>query len=175
MTKEILVIDDNSDIRQLISSILKDKGLRVREAANFDQAMFEINKKLPDVAIIDVKLDKGDNDGIDLLVHLKKINDDVPVIMISGHANVQMAVDSLKLGAFEFIQKPFSSERLLNFLNRAIENVELKLLHTRREKNSNNQSQFDFKIFDKDLEQIKDLKLKRKLNELIKAYNEKNN
>ncbi len=126
MTKEILVIDDNSDIRQLISSILKDKGLRVREAANFDQAMFEINKKLPDVAIIDVKLDKGDNDGIDLLVHLKKINDDVPVIMISGHANVQMAVDSLKLGAFEFIQKPFSSERLLNFLNRAIENVELK-------------------------------------------------
>ena len=125
MTKEILVIDDNSDIRQLISDILKDKGLRVREAANFDQALFEINKKLPDVAIIDVKLDKGDNDGIELLVHLKKIDNDVPVIMISGHANVQMAVDSLKLGAFEFIQKPFSSERLLNFLNRAIENVEL--------------------------------------------------
>ena len=72
MTKEILVIDDNSDIRQLISDILKDKGLRVREAANFDQALFEINKKLPDVAIIDVKLDKGDNDGIELLVHLKK-------------------------------------------------------------------------------------------------------
>ena len=125
MTKEILVIDDNSDIRQLISDILKDKGLKVREAANFDQALFEINKKLPDVAIIDVKLDKGDNDGIELLVHLKKIDNDVPVIMISGHANVQMAVDSLKLGAFEFIQKPFSSERLLNFLNRAIENVEL--------------------------------------------------
>ena len=126
MTKEILVIDDNLDIRQLISIILKDQGLKVREAANFDQAILEINKKLPDVAIIDVKLDKGDNDGIDLLVHLKKIDDDIPVIMISGHANVQMAVDSLKLGAFEFIQKPFSSERLLNFLNRAIENVDLK-------------------------------------------------
>ena len=126
MTKEILVIDDNFDIRQLISSILIDHGLKVREAANFDQAVLEINKKLPDVAIIDVKLDKGDNDGIELLEHLKKINDEVPVIMISGHANVQMAVDSLKLGAFEFIQKPFSSERLLNFLNRAIENVELK-------------------------------------------------
>ena len=126
MTKEILVIDDNLDIRQLISVILKDQGLKVREAANFDQAILEIDKKLPDVAIIDVKLDKGDNDGIDLLVHLKKIDDDVPVIMISGHANVQMAVDSLKLGAFEFIQKPFSSERLLNFLNRAIENVDLK-------------------------------------------------
>ena len=126
MTREVLVIDDNSDIRQLISGILKDKGFTVREAANYDQALLEINKKLPDVAIIDVKLDKGDNDGIELLGHLKKIDDDIPAIMISGHANVQMAIDSLKLGAFEFIQKPFSSERLLNFLNRAIENVDLK-------------------------------------------------
>ena len=126
MANEILVIDDNSDIRQLISSILKDASFTVREAANFDQAMLEINKKLPDVAIIDVKLDKGDNDGIELLVHLKRIDDDVPVIMISGHANVQMAVDSLKLGAFEFIQKPFSSERLINFTNRAVENINLK-------------------------------------------------
>ena len=126
MTKEILVIDDNSDIRQLISSILIDNGLKVREAANYEQALLEIKKKLPDVAVIDVKLDKGDNDGIELLKHLKKIDDDVPVIMISGHANVQMAVDSLKLGAFEFIQKPFSTVRLLNFLKRALENVELK-------------------------------------------------
>ena len=126
MTKEVLIVDDNSDIRQLISHILKDKGFAVREAANFDQAILEINKKLPDVAIIDVKLDKGDNDGIELLIHMKKANEDVPVIMISGHANVQMAVDSLKLGAFEFIQKPFSSERLLNFINRAVENIELK-------------------------------------------------
>ena len=126
MNKEILVIDDNLDIRQLISSILIDHGYIVREAANFDQALFEINKKLPDVLIIDVKLDKGDYDGIELLKRLKKIDDEVPAIMISGHANVQMAVDSLKLGAFEFIQKPFSSERLLNFLSRAIEYVELK-------------------------------------------------
>jgi len=126
MTKEILIIDDNLDIRQLVSGILIDQGFRVREAANFDQAILEINKKLPDVAIIDVKLDKGDNDGIELLEKLKKIDTEVPVIMISGHANVQMAIDSLKLGAFEFIQKPFSTERLLNFLNRAIENVELK-------------------------------------------------
>ena len=126
MSNEILVIDDNSDIRELISGILRDKGFTVREAANFDQAIAEINKKLPDVAIIDVKLDKGDNDGIELLVNIKKIDDDIPVIMISGHANVQMAVDSLKLGAFEFIQKPFSSERLINFTNRAVENINLK-------------------------------------------------
>ena len=126
MINEILVIDDNLDIRQLISSILKDNGFLVREAANYDQALSEINKKIPDLAIIDVKLDKGDNDGIELLKHLKKKNDDVHVIMISGHANVQMAVDSLKLGAFEFMQKPFSSERLLNFVKRAVENFELK-------------------------------------------------
>ena len=126
MTNEILIVDDNADIRILITGILKDKGFTVREAANFDQAMLEIDKKLPDIAVIDVKLDKGDNDGIELLNHIKKINKDVPVIMISGHANVQMAVDSLKLGAFEFIQKPFSSERLLNFINRAIEFSDLK-------------------------------------------------
>ena len=126
MANEILVVDDNSDIRVLITGILKDQGLIVREAANFDQAMSEINKKLPDVAVIDVKLDKGDNDGIELLTHIKSKDDDVPVIMISGHANVQMAVDSLKLGAFEFIHKPFSSERLLNFVKRAIETVNLK-------------------------------------------------
>jgi two-component system, NtrC family, nitrogen regulation response regulator NtrX len=123
---EILVIDDNLDIRVLISGILKDKGYFIREAANYDQALIEINKKLPDVAIIDVKLDKGDNDGIELLTILKKKDPDVPVIMISGHANVQMAVDSLKLGAFEFMQKPFTSERLLNFVSRAFENLELK-------------------------------------------------
>ena len=114
MTNQILIVDDNSDIRVLISGILKDKGFEVREAANFDQAILEVNKKLPDAAVVDVKLDKGDNDGIELLKQIKKIDDDVPVIMISGHANVQMAVDSLKLGAFEFMQKPFSAERLLN-------------------------------------------------------------
>jgi two-component system, NtrC family, nitrogen regulation response regulator NtrX len=126
MTNEILVIDDNADIRELISGILKDNGYIVRQAANFDQAVLEINKKIPDVAIIDVKLDKGDNDGIELLTQLKKMDDDIPIIMISGHATVQMAVDSLKLGAFEFIQKPFSSERLINFTNRAAENRNLK-------------------------------------------------
>ena len=77
MINEIIVIDDNSDIRLLISGILKDKGFNVREAANYDQAISEINKKKPDVAVIDVKLDKGDNDGIDVLKHIKKIDDDV--------------------------------------------------------------------------------------------------
>ena len=72
MTNEILVIDDNADIRLLISSILLDKGLVVRKASTYDEALNEINKKLPDVAIVDVKLDKGDNDGIEILTRIKK-------------------------------------------------------------------------------------------------------
>jgi len=127
MKHEVLVIDDNFDIRNLISNILKEKNYDVREAANYDQASFEIDKKLPDIAIIDVKLDKGENeDGIDLLKKIKKLTNLVPVIMISGHANVQMAVDSLKLGAYEFITKPFAAEQLLNFISRALEIINLK-------------------------------------------------
>ena len=126
MKQEVLVIDDNFDIRNLISEILKDKNYDVREAANFDQAVSEIKKKLPDIAVIDVKLDKGDKDGIDLLKLIKGLTDLVPVIMISGHANVEMAVESLKLGAYEFITKPFAPEQLLNFINRGLENIRLK-------------------------------------------------
>jgi two-component system nitrogen regulation response regulator NtrX len=127
MKQEVLIIDDNFDIRKLISNILKEKNYEVREAANYDQAVFEIDKKLPDIAVVDVKLDKGENeDGIDLLKKIKKLTDLVPVIMISGHANVQMAVDSLKLGAYEFITKPFAAEQLLNFISRALESINLK-------------------------------------------------
>ena len=133
MKNEILVVDDNFDIRNLISTILKDKNFSVREAANYDQAVSEIDKKLPDLAVIDVKLDKGDKDGIELLKKIKKVTDLVPVIMISGHANVQMAVESLKLGAYEFIQKPFAAEQLLNFINRALENINLKKENTQLE------------------------------------------
>ena len=126
MSVEILIIDDNSDIRLILDELIKDAGYKTRLAANFNQALTEIDKKLPDVAIIDVKLEKGDNDGIQLLDHIKKKNNDIPVIMISGHANIEMAVNSLKSGAFEFIQKPFDKDRLLNFVNRAVENFNLK-------------------------------------------------
>tara|TARA_Y100000590_G_scaffold50219_1_gene52987 strand:- start:2999 stop:4354 length:1356 start_codon:yes stop_codon:yes gene_type:complete len=126
MSAEILIVDDNSDIRFILDELIKEAGYKTRLAANFNQALSEIDKKLPDVAIMDVKLDKGDNDGIQLLDHIKKKNVDIPVIMISGHANIEMAVNSLKSGAFEFIQKPFDKERLLNFVNRAVENFNLK-------------------------------------------------
>ena len=126
MSIEILIIDDNSEIRLILDEILTETGFKTRLAANYNQALTEIDKKLPDVAIIDVKLDKSENDGIELLSHIKTKDKDLPVIIISGHANIEMAIKSLKSGAFEFIQKPFDRERLVNFVNRAVENVNLK-------------------------------------------------
>ncbi len=126
MHKDILVIDDNPDIRFLICNILKEKNFNVRSAANYDQAMIEINKKLPDLAVIDIKLDKADKDGIDLLKLITSKNKLTPVIMISGHATVQIAVEAIRLGAYEFIEKPFSTEKILNYVNRALENASLK-------------------------------------------------
>ncbi len=126
MNIEILIVDDNSDIRNILNDLIIDAGYQTRLAANYNQALNEIDKKMPDVAILDVKLDKGDNDGIQLLTHIKSKNTDVPVIMISGHANIEMAVNSLKHGAFEFVEKPFDKTRLLNFISRAVENLSLK-------------------------------------------------
>tara|TARA_B100000700_G_scaffold81238_1_gene91431 strand:- start:1284 stop:2639 length:1356 start_codon:yes stop_codon:yes gene_type:complete len=127
MSAEILIIDDNSDIREILNDLITEAGYSTRLAANYNQALSEIDKKLPDVAIIDVKLDKGDNDGIELLNHIKNKNKNIPVIIISGHANIDMAIKSLKSGAFEFIQKPFDKERLMNFIKRAVENFNLKI------------------------------------------------
>ena len=126
MKREILVVDDNSDIRFLICNILKEKDYIVRPAANYDQAVFEIKKKTPDLAIIDIKLDKGDRDGIELLKLLIKKDKNIPVIMISGHANVQVAVDAIRLGAYEFVEKPFSSQKILNYVKRGLESLSLK-------------------------------------------------
>ena len=126
MSTEILIIDDNPDIRNILKDLISDAGYETRVAANYNQALNEIDKKLPDVAIIDVKLDKGDNDGIQLLSHIKNKNKDIPVIIISGHANIEMAIKSLKSGAFEFLEKPFDEERLMNFVKRAVENFKLK-------------------------------------------------
>ena len=126
MSTEILIIDDNSDIRNIINDLIIDVGYKTRLAANYNQALNEIDKKLPDVAIIDVKLDKGDNDGLELMSHIKGKDKNIPVIIIAGHANIEMAIKALKTGAFEFIEKPFNQERLLNFVNRAVENINLK-------------------------------------------------
>ena len=139
MKTEILVIDDNSDIRFLICNILEENGYLVRSAANYDQAFKEIKNKLPNLAIVDIKLDKSDKDGIEILKLLIEMKRNIAVIMISGHANVQLAVEAIRLGAYEFVEKPFSSSKLLNYVKRAIEltnikkeknNVENKLFHS---------------------------------------------
>jgi two-component system nitrogen regulation response regulator NtrX len=137
MNTEILIVDDNADIRNIINDLIIDSGFKTRLAANYNQALNEIDKKLPDVAIIDVKLDKGDHDGLELLSHIKTKDKNIPVIIITGHANVEMAVMALKAGAFEFIEKPFNQERLLNFINRAVENINLK----------NKNKEFESKLF----------------------------
>ena len=137
MATEILIVDDNADIRNILNELILDAGYKTRIAANYNQALSEIDKKMPDVAILDVKLDKGDNDGIELLSHIKSINKDVPVIVITGHANIEMAVNSLRKGAFEFVEKPFDQTRLLNFISRAVENLNLK----------NQNKEFENKLF----------------------------
>ena len=127
MSKDILIVDDNPDIRNILNELISDLGYKTRLAANYQQALKEIDKSLPHVALLDVKLSNSENnEGLKLLNHIKNKNKDIPVIMISGHANIEMAVDSLRLGAFEFIQKPFDKNRLTNFINRAVEHYNLK-------------------------------------------------
>ena len=108
MRSEILLIDDEKDIRFAVHEILKENNFFVREADTVEKALSEIKKKLPDLVILDVLLDEKNRDGIDILKFIKSIDADVPVIMISGHANIKIAVDSIKLGAFEFLEKPFN-------------------------------------------------------------------
>jgi two-component system nitrogen regulation response regulator NtrX len=162
MKSEILVIDDNADIRFLICNILEENGYSVSSAANYQQGVTAINTKLPHLAIVDIKLDKGDKDGIDLLKLLMKKDRALPVIMISGHANVQVAVEAIRLGAYEFVEKPFSSEKLLNYVKRATEITEIK-----KEKDKvDNQL---FHSFDLIGESIEILKIKKTIEKLSAA------
>ena len=155
MHKEILVIDDNPDIRLLVSNILKEQNFKVRTAANYDQAVFEINKKLTELSIkfdqnVDIKLDKTDKDGIDLLKLIIKKNKLIPIIMISGHATVQIAVEAIRVGAYEFIEKPFSKEKILNYVNRALESSQLK-----KEKDLIENNLFHFKEYLRNIKYFK--------------------
>ena len=159
MKSEILVIDDNADIRFLICNILKENGYDLRSAANYEQAVSAIKFKLPSLAIVDIKLDKGDKDGIDLLKLLMSIDKNIPVVMISGHANVKVAVEAIRIGAYEFVEKPFSSEKLLNYVKRGLENTKLK-----KEKNSAENKLFhSFDFIGKNPEIVKILKVIEKL------------
>jgi len=135
MSYEVLVVDDEKDIRFSINTLLSDQNYIVREADTVKKALEEIKKKIPDLVILDVLLDEKDRDGIYVLKSIKEIYKNLPIIMISGHANIQIAVDSIKLGAFEFLEKPFNKDRLLNFVKRGIENSNLKQENLKLKKN----------------------------------------
>lgn len=126
MPRKILVIDDEADIRMAIKGILEDEGFDVRQAASAEQGFEQLLVALPDLVILDVWLKTGDRDGLDLLAKIRKRWPNLPILMISGHANIEMAVTAIKQGAYDFIEKPFQADRLLLTLERALEAASLR-------------------------------------------------
>ncbi len=122
----ILIVDDEQDIRELIGDILRDEGYTVRLAANSDQCMSEINAEPPSLMILDIWLKDSRMDGIDILKTVKRDNPDIPVVIISGHGNIEIAVAAIKQGAYDFIEKPFNIDQLMVVVARAMETSRLR-------------------------------------------------
>jgi two-component system nitrogen regulation response regulator NtrX len=123
---DILVVDDEADIRELVSGLLEDEGHSVRVAANSDEALAAIRARKPSLAVLDIWMQGGGLDGLELLDVVKGLDEDLPVVMISGHGNIETAVSALKRGAYDFIEKPFKSDRLVVVVERALEAASLK-------------------------------------------------
>ncbi|KIN60972.1 Nitrogen assimilation regulatory protein [Sulfitobacter noctilucae] len=123
---DILIVDDERDIRELISDILEDEGFATRLAGNSDDAMAAINTEPPALMILDIWLKDSRMDGIDILKTVKRDNPDVPVVIISGHGNIEIAVAAIKQGAYDFIEKPFNIDQLLVVIRRAMETARLR-------------------------------------------------
>lgn len=123
---DILIVDDEEDIRTLISDILGDEGFDTRMAANSEEAMAELNREPPGLMILDIWLKDSRMDGIDILKVTKRDNPDVPIIIISGHGNIEIAVAAIKQGAYDFIEKPFNIDQLLVVISRAMETSRLR-------------------------------------------------
>lgn len=126
MTHNILVIDDQEDIRNLVASILQDEGYTCRLASNCHQAIEAIKERKPHLLILDVWLNDSRFDGIELLDIVKQTYPELPVVMISGHSTIETAVNALKKGADDFIEKPFKTERLLHVVSKSLEKYRLK-------------------------------------------------
>jgi two-component system nitrogen regulation response regulator NtrX len=122
----ILIVDDEKDIRELIGDILKDEGYAIRLAGNSDDCMTEINAELPSLMILDIWLKDSRLDGIDILKTVKRDNPDVPIVIISGHGNIEIAVAAIKQGAYDFIEKPFNIDQLMVVVARAMETSRLR-------------------------------------------------
>jgi two-component system nitrogen regulation response regulator NtrX len=123
---DILIVDDERDIRELISDILQDEGYATRLAGNSDDAMAAVNEAPPALMILDIWLKDSRMDGIDILKSVKRDNPDVPVVIISGHGNIEIAVAAIKQGAYDFIEKPFNIDQLLVVIRRAMETSRLR-------------------------------------------------
>ncbi len=126
MASDILVVDDEADIRDLVSGILEDEGHRCRLARDSDEALRAIEERRPQLVILDIWLQGSRLDGLEVLSIIKKVHPDLPVVIISGHGNIETAVTAIRRGAYDYIEKPFKSDRLLLVTMRALETSHLK-------------------------------------------------
>jgi len=126
MASDVLVVDDEADIRDLVGGILEDEGYSVRTAANSAEAMLAIEARKTSAVVLDIWMQGGGLDGLEILDKLKVLDPDLPVIMISGHGNIETAVSAIKRGAYDFLEKPFKSDRLILLIERAMEAARLK-------------------------------------------------
>ncbi len=141
MAADILVIDDESDITTLISDILSDEKYAVRTANNSDRALKALAERVPSAIILDIWLQGSELDGLGILEIVQKKYAHVPVIMISGHGNIETAVNAIKMGAYDYIEKPFSAERLLIIVKRALEAAKLRNENQELRKRGSNESE----------------------------------
>ncbi len=126
MANDILVVDDEPDIRELIAGVLEDEGYTVRTAATAEKALDEVRRRAPGLVVLDVWLQGSGMDGLSVLKVLKSMDPLLPVIVISGHGNIETAIAAIRRGAYDFIEKPFKSDRLLVLIERAMEAAALK-------------------------------------------------
>ena len=126
MARDVLVVDDETDIRELVAGILEDEGYSVRTAADSESALAAIRARKPSLLVLDIWMQGGGMDGLELLDLVKQLDADLPVVMISGHGNIETAVSAIKRGAYDFLEKPFKSDRLILVVERALESAELK-------------------------------------------------
>jgi two-component system, NtrC family, nitrogen regulation response regulator NtrX len=120
MASDILIVDDETDIRELVAGILDDEGFTTRTAGDSDSALAEIASRRPHLVFLDIWLQGSKLDGLQLLETVKKDHPDLPIVMISGHGNIETAVAAIKSGAFDFMEKPFRSDRLILVATRAL-------------------------------------------------------
>src|SRR5919108_234961 len=126
MASDILVVDDEADIRELVSGILEDEGHRCRLARDSDEALRTIEERRPNLVILDIWLQGSRLDGLEVLSIIKRIHPDLPVVIISGHGNIETAVTAIKRGAYDYIEKPFKADRLVLVTLRALEASQLR-------------------------------------------------